>query len=63
MNHSITYIGRTKMSKAFDERRKVRQGDFEYLVDDDDRTAWINEGNSGGARIYTLPEKVVIETY
>lgn len=61
MNHSITYIGRTKMSKAFDERRKVRQGDFEYLVDDDDRTAWINEGNSGGARIYTLPEKVVID--
>ena len=51
------------MSKDFDERRKVPQGDFEYLVDDDDRTAWINEGNSGGARIYTLPEKVVIETY
>ena len=49
------------MSKSYCERRKVRQGNFEYLLDDDDRTAWINEGNSGGARVYTLPESVVIE--
>ena len=49
------------MSKAFDERRKVRQGDFEYLVDDDDKTAWISKGTSGGARVYTLPESVDID--
>ena len=63
MNHSITYIGRTKMSKSYNERRRVRKGEFEYMVDDDDRTAWVNIGHSGGAKIYLLPEKVVIETY
>ena len=53
------------MSKAYNERRRVRKGEFEYLVDDDDRTAWICKGNSGGAKVYTLPETVVIdgETY
>lgn len=28
------------MSKSYYERRKIRQGDFEYLIDDE-RTAWI----------------------
>ena len=51
----------TKMSKAYDERRKVSQGGFEYLVDDNDRTAWVNKGHSGGARVYSLPETVVID--
>ena len=49
------------MSKAYNERRRVRQGEFEYLVDDDDRTAWIYKGNSGGAKVYTLPETAVID--
>ena len=48
------------MSKTYEERRRVRQGDFEYLVDDDDRTAWISEGHCGGARVYTMPGKVTI---
>lgn len=49
------------MSKSYEERRRYRVGDFEYLLDDDDRTAWISEGNSGGARVYSMPEKVEIE--
>lgn len=49
------------MSKRYEERRRYKIGDFEYLLDDDDRTAWIYEGNSGDARVYTMPEKVEIE--
>ena len=49
------------MSKGFYERRKVRRGDFEYLLDDEDRTAWISQGHCGGARVYTMPEKVTVE--
>lgn len=49
------------MSKTYEERRRVCQGDFEYLVDDDDRTAWIGEGHCSGARVYTMPEKVTID--
>ena len=43
------------------ERRTVFRDGFEYLLDDDDRTAWIQEGNSGGARVYVMPEKVEID--
>ena len=49
------------MSKIYEQRRRVCMGEFEYLVDDDDQTAWIDVGNSGGARVYTLPESVVID--
>ena len=49
------------MSKRYEERRKYSIGDFEYLLDDEDGTAWIDDGNSGGAKVYTLPEKVEIE--
>jgi len=52
---------KVQVSKTYEERRRVRQGDFEYLVDDDDRTAWISEGHCGGARVYTMPGKVTIE--
>ena len=43
------------------ERRTASRNGFEYLLDDDDRTAWIKEGNSGGARVYVMPEKVEID--
>lgn len=49
------------MTKCFTERRKYQIGDFEYLLDDDDRTAWISKGHTAGARRYTLPESVEIE--
>lgn len=49
------------MGKNYYERRVVRQGAFEYRVDDDDLTAWISKGYSGGAEVYTLPEQVEID--
>ena len=49
------------MGKSYGERRRYRIGDFEFLLDDDDRTAWIDEGNSGGVNVYTMPERVSIE--
>ena len=49
------------MSKIYEQRRRVCMGEFEYLVDDDDQTAWIDVGNSGGAREYTMPDKVLID--
>ena len=49
------------MTKRYEERRRCRMGDFEYMLDDDDLTAWIEDGHSNGARIYTLPETVEIE--
>ena len=49
------------MSKIYEQRHRVCMGEFEYLVDDDDQTAWIDVGNSGGARVYTMPDKVLID--
>lgn len=49
------------MSKPYIERRRFRTGDFEYLLDDDDLTAWISKGNSGDAKVYIMPEMVEIE--
>lgn len=51
------------MSKGYYERRLVRLGDFEYLVDDEDRTCWIYSGHSGGARIYHVPDSVIINQH
>ena len=50
------------MSKAWNKRRRFRSGDSEYLLDDDDLTAWMEEGGSSkGARVFTLPDEVVLE--
>lgn len=49
------------MTKSHNERRRYRIGEFEYLLDDDNRTAWIDKGNCGGAKVYTMPSSVVIE--
>ena len=49
------------MSKTCNKRRIVRQGSFVYWVDDINLTAWISEGCSDGAEVYTLPEKVQID--
>lgn len=49
------------MSKSWEQRRRLRVGEFEYLLDDDDLTAWITVGTSKGARVYTLPERVDID--
>jgi len=48
------------MTKSYQDRRRYHAGYFEYLLDDDDGTAWINEGTCFGATVYTLPEEVVL---
>ena len=50
------------MSKSWEQRRRLRVGEFEYLLDDDDLTAWITEARSKGARVYTLPDRVDINS-
>ena len=42
-------------------RRKHKAGKFVWLLDDESMTAWIDEGTTGGAKVYTLPEKIVAE--
>lgn len=48
------------MSKSYLERREWSSGGWSYLLDDDDRTAWIKEGSTGGSRHYTLPTTVYV---
>lgn len=42
-------------------RRKYQIGDTEYLLDDDDGTAWLDKGNCGNATVYTIPDSVTID--
>lgn len=43
------------MSKNYEERRRYKCGDWEYLLDDDDHTAWISKGHTGKQKVYALP--------
>ena len=45
----------------YEERRKYRQGGFEYLLDDVEKTAWINKGRIPRVRRYRLPDHVIID--
>lgn len=47
--------------KTAEERRIYRQNGWEYLLDDDDHTAWINKGHIGRRRRFRVPEHVMIE--
>lgn len=42
-------------------RREYRQGRFVYLLDDNDRTAWIQSGHIGRCKTYRVPSSVDIE--
>ena len=42
-------------------RRKYKQGRFVYLLDDDEKTAWIAKGHIGRCRRYRLPDHVMID--
>lgn len=42
-------------------RREYRQGRFVYLLDDNDRTAWILSGHIGRCKTYRVPSSVDIE--
>ena len=49
------------MTKSYDERRHVAIDGYEYLVDDDDMTAWIVCGPQEVPETYAFPERVNIE--
>ena len=46
------------MTKFYNERRTFSKDGFDYLLDDDDHTAWITHGRTGRKRVYTLPDTV-----
>jgi hypothetical protein len=41
-------------------RRKYKQGKFVYLLDDEEKTAWIGKGHIGRCRRYRLPDHVMV---
>lgn len=49
------------MSLDVYSRREYKQGRFVYLLDDDEKTAWIKEGHIGRCRRYRLPDHVMID--
>lgn len=49
------------MSLDLYSRRKYKQGKFVYLLDDDEKTAWIEKGHIGRCRKYRLPDHVMID--
>ena len=42
-------------------RRKYKQGKFVYLLDDEEKTAWIGKGHIGRCRRYRLPDHVLVD--
>lgn len=42
------------------QREKVAVGKYEYLIDRKDKTAWISKASGVTEKVFTLPEKVVI---
>ena len=49
------------MSLDVYSRRKYKQGKFVYLLDDEEKTAWIEKGHIGRCRKYRLPDHVMID--
>lgn len=47
--------------KTAEERRVYRLRGWEYLLDDDDHTAWIKKGRIGRRRRFRVPDHVVID--
>ena len=42
-------------------RREYKQGKFIYLLDDEEKTAWIDKGHIGRCHRYRLPDHVMID--
>lgn len=42
-------------------RRKYKQGKFLYLLDDEEKTAWIAKGHIGRCKRYRLPDHVMVD--
>lgn len=49
------------MAKPFNERRLYRSKRWAYLLDDDDKTAWIVKGHIGRCRRYRVPESIDVD--
>lgn len=49
------------MSLDIYHRREYRQGKFVYLLDDEEKTAWIAKGYIGRCRRYRLPDHVMVD--
>ena len=49
------------MGLDIDSRREYKQGKFVYLLDDDEKTAWIAKGHIGRCRRYRLPDHVMVD--
>ncbi len=49
------------MSKDYAERHRYICDGWEYLLDDDDRTAWISNGVIGKQKVYTLPTALNVD--
>ena len=49
------------MSLDVYSRRKYKQGKFVYLLDDEEKTAWIDHGYIGTQRSYCLPDHITIK--
>ena len=48
------------MALSYSERREFRQDGFTYLLDDNEKTAWIKHGHFGRGHRYRLPDHVII---
>ena len=49
------------MSLVIYERREYRQNGFAYLLDDEEKTAWIKQGRIKRCRCYRLPDHVMVD--
>ena len=47
-------------TKPYDSRRRYKAGGMEYLLDDEDGTAWLCKGVYGEPETFTLPEEVAV---
>lgn len=48
-------------SKPYNERRLFKFKNWSYLLDDDDKTAWIAKGHIGRCKRYKIPNSVDID--
>lgn len=58
---TINHNEKEQMSLDIYERREYRQGGFVYLLDDEEKTAWIKQGRIKRCRRYRLPDHVTID--
>ena len=58
---TINYNEKEQMSLDIYERREYRQNGFVYLLDDEEKTAWIKQGRIKRCRRYRLPDHVMID--